>query len=119
MEFERRVKGLIKAIPRGRVATYGQIAALAGNYRGARQVVRVLHASSGKDGLPWHRIINSRGRIGLPKGRGFETQRRLLLAEGVRCDASGRVDLGHFQWEPSGPSSKAARAFLRRLLKER
>ena len=119
MEFEDRVKELIRAIPRGKVATYAQIASLAGNYRGARQVVRVLHASSGKDRLPWQRVINSRGGISLPRGRGFEDQRRLLRREGVAVGRAGRVDLGRFQWEPPGLPSRAARDFLRRLTGER
>lgn len=115
MEFEDRIKGLIRSIPRGRVATYAQIAALAGNYRAARQVARVLHSSSDTDRLPWHRVINSRGGISLPKGRGFETQKRLLRKEGVPSDAAGRIDLDAFQWEPPGLPSRAARRFLRRL----
>jgi methylated-DNA-protein-cysteine methyltransferase-like protein len=115
MEFEERVKQVIKAIPRGRVATYAQVAALAGDYRAARQVVRVLHASSAKDRLPWHRVINSRGGISLPKGRGFEEQRRRLLDEGVRAGRSGRIDLEAFQWEPPGPRAKAEARFLRAL----
>jgi len=102
MEFEDRVKSLIRSIPRGRVATYAQLAALAGNHRAARQVARVLHSSSRKDRLPWHRVINSRGGISLGRGRGFEEQKRLLKAEGVPADRSGRVDLGAFQWEPPG-----------------
>lgn len=91
MEFEDRAKNAIKAIPRGKVATYAQIAALAGNFRAARQVVRVLHSSSSRDRLPWHRVINSRGGISLKRGRGFEEQRRLLLKEGVRVSRLGRI----------------------------
>ncbi len=117
MEFEERVKEVLRAIPRGRVATYAQIAALAGNHRAARQVARVLHASSEKERLPWHRVINSRGGISLGRGRGFERQRRLLRGEGVAVDPRGRVDLDLFQWEPPGTPSKAARRFLRELLK--
>ncbi len=115
MEFEDKVKELIRSIPRGRVATYAQIAALAGNYRAPRQVARVLHASSDKDRLPWHRVINSRGGISLPKGRGFEVQKRLLRKEGVASDRAGRIDLAVFQWDPPGLPSRAAREFLRRL----
>jgi len=115
MEFEERAKRLIRSIPRGRVATYAQIAALAGQYRAARQVARVLHASTAKEGLPWQRVINSRGGISLPHGRGFEEQKRLLKKEGVPVDRSGRVDLARFQWEPPGSPSRAACEFLRRL----
>ncbi len=119
MEFEDRVKDLIRAIPRGKVATYAQIAALAGNYRSARQVARVLHASSDKDRLPWQRVINSRGAISLPRGRGFAEQKRLLTSEGVSVDRIGRVDLARFQWDPPGLPSRAAREYLRRLTGER
>ncbi len=115
MEFENRVKGVIKAIPRGKVATYAQVAVLAGNHRAARQVVRVLHASSDKDRLPWHRVINSRGGISLGPGRGFEEQKRRLLEEGVCVSRSGRIALQEFQWEPEGPRSRAAAKFIREL----
>jgi len=115
MEFEERVKGFIKTIPRGKVATYAQVAALAGNHRAARQVARVLHTSSDEDRLPWHRVINSRGGISLKRGRGFEAQKRLLGSEGVSVNRKGMVDLTSFQWDPPGPSSKAAKEFIRRL----
>jgi len=115
VEFENKVKGVIKAIPLGKVVTYAQVAALAGNHRAARQVVRVLHASSAKEGLPWHRVINSRGGISLQRGRGFEEQKRLLIREGVRVDSRGRIELSEFQWEPEGRKSGAAKKFLREL----
>ncbi|MGZ7065367.1 MAG: MGMT family protein [Candidatus Aminicenantales bacterium] len=118
MEFETRVKKAIMTIPRGKVATYSQIAALAGNYKAARQVARVLHASSDKDRLPWHRVINSRGSISLPRGRGFEQQKRLLKKEGVAVDRSGRIVLETFLWEPAPAPSRAAREFARRLTGE-
>jgi len=118
MEFEDRAKTVVKSIPRGKVATYAQVAALAGNHLAARQVVRVLHTSSAKERLPWHRVINSRGGISLERGRGFEKQRRLLLGEGVRVSGSGRISLEEFQWEAEGrqgPRSRAAARFLREL----
>ena len=118
MEFEQRVKEVIKAIPRGKVATYLQIAALAGNHRAARQVARVLHSSSAKDRLPWQRVINSRGGISLKRGHGFEEQKRRLLREGVRVDSRGRVDLDVFQWEPRGTRFASAREFLRKLTQD-
>jgi len=90
----------LKRIPPGRVATYGQIAALSGNPRAARQVVRALHNSSAKEHLPWFRVINARGCISLPRGAGFEEQCARLNAEGVTCDAGGRIDLSRFQWRP-------------------
>jgi methylated-DNA-protein-cysteine methyltransferase related protein len=115
MEFEERIKERIGAIPRGKVATYGQIAALAGNPRGARQVARVLHSCSDKAGLPWHRVINSRGGISLGRGRGFEEQKRLLVGEGIRVRPGGRVGLEEFQWQPGSVPSKGAEEFLKAL----
>jgi methylated-DNA-protein-cysteine methyltransferase-like protein len=119
VEFEEKVKGVIKSIPRGKVATYAQVAALAGNHRAARQVVRVLHTSSDKDRLPWHRVINSRGGISLERGRGFEEQKRQLSREGVRVDEYGRIDLEEFQWEPRGSRSQAEKRFLRELARRK
>ncbi|MBE3110524.1 MAG: MGMT family protein, partial [Acidobacteria bacterium] len=91
--FTREAKRVIRAIPRGRVATYGQIAALAGRERAARGVAWVLHSSSDAAGLPWHRVINGRGGISLGRGRGFEEQKKRLVAEGVVVGLGGRVDL--------------------------
>jgi len=98
--FTRRVIELIAAIPRGKVATYGGIAAMAGSPRAARQVVRVLHSSSRKEGLPWHRVINREGRISLPDMRGGDEQRELLEAEGVVFSPDGRIDLDRHLWRP-------------------
>ncbi len=103
-EFVKHALALIKRIPRGRVATYGQIAALAGNPQGARQVVRLLYSLSDKEGLPWHRVINSNGQISLPSGRGFEQQRAMLADEGVQLDRNDRIDLRRFQWKPRSVS---------------
>jgi methylated-DNA-protein-cysteine methyltransferase-like protein len=97
--YTQRVLEAIKAVPPGRVATYGQLAAMAGNPRGARQVVRVLASLSAKEGLPWHRVINARGTISLP-GAGFDEQKVRLEAEGVAVDGRGAVDLKKYQWRP-------------------
>ena len=98
--FHQRVIDVLCAVPTGRVVTYGQVASMAGDPRAARQVVRVLHSSSRKEALPWHRVINSRGRISLPRGGGFELQRALLRDEGVRVTDEGAVILKYFQWSP-------------------
>lgn len=90
--FTERVIDIIRAIPEGKVLTYGAVAALAGNPRGARQVSRILHSSSEKHNLPWHRVINSRGCISLPPG-GREVQRKLLEDEGVVFGTDGCIDL--------------------------
>jgi len=98
--FEQRVKAIMKKIPRGKVACYGQVAAMAGNARGARQVVRVLHTSAEKEKLPWHRMINKQGTISLPKGSGYELQKAMLEKEGVVFDKNDRINLKRFLWGP-------------------
>jgi methylated-DNA-protein-cysteine methyltransferase-like protein len=103
--FTARVVAVLKRIPRGKVATYGQIAALAGNPRGARQVVWVLNSQSESARLPWHRVINARGRIALPRGRGFELQRALLMKERVKVTPAGVINLKEFLWRPRGGTS--------------
>ena len=118
--FTREAKRVIRASPRGRVATYGQVAALAGRERAARGVAWILHSSSDAAGLPWHRVINGRGGISLGRGRGFEEQKKGLIAEGVAVNRNGRVDLKRFQWEPkdgAAARSPAARKFLREITK--
>lgn len=117
--FTREVKAVLRRVPRGRVATYGQIAALAGRERAVRGVSWILHSSSEAAGLPWHRVIGGPGRISLPRGRGFEEQKRRLVAEGVTVDRGGRIDLKRYQWQPSSGAvgrSRAARKFLRGLV---
>ena len=98
--FTQAVVALIKRIPRGKIATYGQIATLAGNPRAARQVARIIHALSEKEKLPWHRVVNREGRIALSPGRGCELQRSLLEAEGVHFTADNRIELENYQWTP-------------------
>jgi methylated-DNA-protein-cysteine methyltransferase-like protein len=98
--FSQKVKAIIKAIPRGKVATYGQIAAKAGNPRAARQVVRVLHACSHADDLPWQRVVNRHGEIALKPGNGYEIQKQLLLVEGIAFDDDDRIDFNRYLWNP-------------------
>lgn len=89
----------VKKIPRGRVATYGQIAELAGLAGHARQVGYALHNLPGASGVPWHRVINAKGEIS-PRSAGdsHELQRMLLEAEGIEIDLYGRIDLKRFRW---------------------
>lgn len=99
-ELTIKIKQLIKRIPRGKVMTYGQIAACAGNPQAARQVARVLHSSSRKDQLPWHRVINRQGRISFRPSDGYELQKQLLEMEGVVFDTLGRIDFDKYLWFP-------------------
>jgi methylated-DNA-protein-cysteine methyltransferase-like protein len=96
-----RIYAVVRRIPRGRVATYGQIAALAGYPGHARQVGYALSALPSATALPWHRVINARGEISLrhTSGAGL-TQRMLLEREGVRFDGRGRVQLKRVGWRP-------------------
>ena len=89
----------MRRIPRGRVATYGGIAELAGLEGQARQVGYALHDLPAGSGMPWHRVINAKGEIS-PRTRGdsHELQRMLLEAEGVELDLAGRIDLKRFRW---------------------
>jgi O-6-methylguanine DNA methyltransferase len=92
--FFARVYAAVRAIPRGRVATYGQVARLLGLPRGARAVGWALRALSPRASrpVPWHRVVSAGGVIARRSGPGMTRQRRLLRAEGVRF-VSGRVDL--------------------------
>ena len=98
--FTTRVIEYIRAIPVGSIATYGQIAAMAGTPRGARQVARILHSCSQQEDLPWHRVVNREGCISLTPLQGGEEQRQLLEGEGVEFDHRGRIDLQRFLWLP-------------------
>jgi len=88
--------GAIKAIPKGKVSSYRDVALAAGLHNGARQVVRVLHSLSEKYDLPWYRVIRSNGSIALKEGEGRELQIKLLSAEGVEVSQDGLVDMSRF-----------------------
>lgn len=109
----RRIATMVKKIPRGKVATYGQIAALAGNPRDARAVGWVLNSSWKSEKLPWQRVINREGKISLKPGEGYELQKALLEREGVQFDFRDRIDLTRFQWKPKSsprPSRTSTRS---------
>jgi len=96
--FQERVIDIIKNIPRGKVVTYGRIAAAAGNPRGARQVAYILHSCSRKENLPWHRVINSKGAISLKPGNGYELQKKMLEEEGIELSEEGLINFSKFLW---------------------
>lgn len=100
LPFTRKVIRIIKAIPPGKVLTYGRIAALAGKSNGARQVSRFLHSMSQKHDLPWHRVINASGRISLKPSNGYELQKALLESEGVQFSLQSTIDLSIYLWVP-------------------
>ena len=98
----RKIYAVIRRIPRGKVATYGQVAALAGLPGHARQVGTALGCLPDGSDVPWQRVVNARGEVS-PRGdlgvaEGY--QRHLLQEEGVELDVRGRIDLERFLWDP-------------------
>lgn len=102
--FAERVYVLVAQIPEGRLMTYGQIAALCGNPRGAWEVGQIAH--NGPTDLPWHRVVNKQGglAIGWPGG-GQEVHKSYLEAEGVAVSESYVVNIAELQWWPEGAAS--------------
>jgi len=96
-----RIYRVVRRIPRGRVATYGQVAELADLPGCARQVGYALHALGPDSDVPWQRVVNARGEISPRSQPGIEPmQQRLLEGEGVEFDSRGRVDLSRARWRP-------------------
>lgn len=98
--FFLQVYRVVQLIPPGKVATYGQIAALLGHPRAARTVGWALHALPEGSDVPWHRVINARGRISTSCWEhDADLQRRRLEAEGIAFGPDDRVDLKVYRWE--------------------
>lgn len=104
-----RIYAVVRRIPRGRVATYGQIAALAGLRGHARQAGYAMAALRGGTRVPWHRVINAQGKISARRhdAGGAVSQRILLEREGIRFDARDAVALERFGWRPRTPGASA------------
>jgi len=94
-----RIYGIVRRIPAGRVATYGQVAAMVRGCSGARQVGYALHALPDGTPVPWHRVLNAHGACSL-RGASAVTQLIRLEHEGVRSRADGRIDLELYRWRP-------------------
>ncbi|MEO8673452.1 MAG: MGMT family protein [Tahibacter sp.] len=93
------IHAVIASIPRGRVASYGELAARAGLPRRARLVGKVLRDAPAELKLPWHRVLRADGKIAFPpRSAAFVEQKRRLAAEGVLVRL-GRVNLARFGWE--------------------
>ncbi len=127
LELFRRMHAVIRKIPRGRVATYGQVAELAGLPGGARVAAAALKTSKPADRLPWQRVIGKasklRGRIAIHDPVGAAIQRNLLESEGVTIGDKGLIALDVFGWLPATrrptskrrpSSSRASRSSARR-----
>ncbi|MFN7988616.1 MAG: MGMT family protein [Thermoanaerobaculia bacterium] len=96
------IYAVVRRIPRGRVATYGQVASLAGLPRHARLVGYALHALPDRSDVPWHRVVNAQGRTS-PRSDGMghdQLQRLMLRREGVRFSLQGVLSLDRYRWRP-------------------
>lgn len=94
-----RIYEVVRRIPVGRVATYGQVATLAGLRGHARQVGYALHDLPDGTDVPWHRVINARGEISLRSSSGSHgEQRRRLEEEGIGFGCGGSIELEHYRW---------------------
>jgi methylated-DNA-protein-cysteine methyltransferase-like protein len=97
--FRKKAVRMMQMVPKGRVASYAQIADLAGKPNGPREVAWLLHGI-GKGVVPWQRIVGSSGRIMFPKRRKeFREQILLLRREGVEVTDEGRIDLEKYRWK--------------------
>jgi len=101
----RAIYAVVGRIPEGSVATYGQVASLAGLPGRARLVGYALSALAGRSTIPWHRVVNAQGRISLRScGSDAGMEQRLRLEhEKISFDASGRIPLERFLWRPHLP----------------
>jgi methylated-DNA-protein-cysteine methyltransferase-like protein len=99
-DFRSSVLAVVRQVPHGQVATYGQIALLAGKPGAARQVGYVLHGARNEDDVPWQRIINAQGRISTFRLGFGDLQRELLRSEGISVSNDGKLDLKTYLWNP-------------------
>jgi len=95
--FFSRVYAIVRKIPSGKVATYGQIARALGAPGAARTVGWAMRACPAN--VPWHRVVNARGEISLRPTTGYPEQRARLKAEGVRFNRAGKIDLAKYGWQ--------------------
>jgi len=94
-----KIYEVVKSIPPGKVATYGQVAAYAGNPRWSRVVGFALHVNPNPGTIPCHRVVNRFGEVSSAFAFGGENmQIKLLTGEGVMFNADGRIDLSKYQW---------------------
>lgn len=106
-EFTQAVVQMIQKIPKGKVATYKQIAELVGRPGAVRGVVWILSSSSRKYRLPWHRVLNSKGKIAFDKrSTNYRKQRLLLQREGVEFVTTDELSLPKYQWKKRPPKKK-------------
>jgi len=106
-----RIHAVVRRIPRGRVASYGQVARVAGLASHARLVGYAMAALQTGTSVPWHRVVNAQGRVSPRATPGADSlQRALLEREGVQFDAQGRIELARFGWQPRDRARRASNA---------
>ncbi len=105
-----RIWELVKQVPRGQVASYGQIAEIVGQGCDARRVGYAMHGTPEGSGVPWQRIVNREGKISQP-GAGGVIQRMRLEAEGIVFDKRGRIDMKRFGWPGPDPAWAAEHGY--------
>jgi methylated-DNA-protein-cysteine methyltransferase related protein len=110
-----KIYAVVRKIPKGRVATYGDVARIAGLPRQARLVGYALHALHDGTTLPWHRVINAQGKLSLARSGSSAglTQRLRLEREGVRVDAAAKVSLERYGWKRLSGKSRSDRGATR------
>ncbi|MBX4201725.1 MGMT family protein [Candidatus Saccharibacteria bacterium] len=104
-DFKDRVYDIVSHIPRGKVATYGQVAAMAGAAWAAWEVGQIAH--TGPSDLPWQRVVNKQGGLARGYSGGFEGHKQVLEAEGIEVDDEYRVDIKELLWQPSHPNQNS------------
>ena len=115
--FDQRVRAVVGLIPRGRLATYGQVADWIGAYGCARQVGWALRRVQLPSSIPWQRVVNAQGRISMSLSREGSDwlQRELLIAEGIPVDFNGHLPLKRFLWSPDERQLAGMAQLLRAL----
>ncbi|GHA01383.1 methyltransferase [Arenicella chitinivorans] len=99
--YYAQVYEVVRAVPSGRVVTYGQVAQLIGRPRHARQIGYALSALPAGHDVPWHRVVNAKGEVSRRAVVDYEAYQRMLLEdEGIEFDCAGRIELQRYQWLP-------------------
>ncbi len=104
-EFKDRVYELVAQIPKGRVMSYGQVAAVAGAAWAAWEVGQIAH--TGPDDLPWQRVVNKSGGLARGYPGGFEGHKQVLEAEGIEVDDDYKVNIKELIWNPPNPNQNS------------
>ena len=104
-DFKKRVYETVSQIPRGKVATYGQIAALAGAAWAAWEVGQIAH--TGPSGLPWQRVVNKNGGLARGYPGGYAGHKIALENDGVEVDDEFKVNITEILWQPASPGQNS------------